>query len=178
MLSNYSFKKKFLRFIYFLIFFLLLFILNHMTYYVSDDYAYRFVYKSSMPTQPLEKINGFRSIFKSQVSHYHIWNGRFVAHSIVQFFMQFNKFYFNIFNSIAFLSLGIMIYLITNTVKNIRNSTSIFLLIFLLLWLLYLTLVKVFYGSLVLEIIYGWPLFILLFTIQFTKFSNQYFYNY
>lgn len=136
MLSNYSFKKKnfFVLFI-FLIFFLLLFILNHMTYYVSDDYAYRFVYKSSMPTQPLEKINGFRSIFKSQVSHYHIWNGRFVAHSIVQFFMQFNKFYFNIFNSIAFLSLGIMIYLITNTVKNIRNSTSIFLLIFLLLWL-------------------------------------------
>ena len=33
-----------------------MFILNHMTYYVSDDYAYRFVYKSSMPTQPLEKL--------------------------------------------------------------------------------------------------------------------------
>ncbi|QCJ63299.1 hypothetical protein C9423_02470 [Lactobacillus sp. Koumiss] len=136
MLSRFLSRKKYFFILFiFLITFFLVFALNHMTHYVSDDYTYRFVYKSAMPADPLEKINGFRSIIRSQVSHYNIWNGRFVAHSIVQFFMQYNKFIFNIFNSIAFLSLGLIIYLIINTTKNVRNSIKMFLLIFLSLWL-------------------------------------------
>lgn len=136
MLSHFSSRKKyfFVLFIFFTTF-LLIFALNYMTHYVSDDYAYRFVYKSPRPTDSLEKINGFRSIIKSQISHYNIWNGRFVAHSIVQFFMQYNKIIFNIFNSIAFLSLGLIIYFIVNTAKHVRHNIKMFLLIFLSLWL-------------------------------------------
>ncbi|GAA5430007.1 hypothetical protein JCM5805K_0543 [Lactococcus lactis subsp. lactis] len=115
--------------------FVLIFILNYMTHYTSDDYAYRFVFKSHLPGTSPEKINGIFSIIKSQISHYKLWNGRFVAHFIVQFFMQYNKIIFDVFNTLIFILLGFIIYSILKKVSNINNKIETFIFIFTLLWL-------------------------------------------
>ncbi|EOD8949837.1 DUF6056 family protein, partial [Enterobacter hormaechei] len=86
--------------------FILIYSLNHMTLYVADDFVYRFVYQTN-PSPSAVPINGIISILYSQIRHYEIWNGRFVAHSLVQFFMQFDKSIFDIFNTIAFITIGI-----------------------------------------------------------------------
>lgn len=124
----------------FLTTFLFIFLLNYITYYTSDDYCYRFIYKEYLPTDSVEKINGIGSILTSQINHYFNWNGRFVAHSIVQFFMQYNKLLFDICNSIAFIILGILIYRIVSHFHSNemlkKNKVLTYLLIMLLLWIL------------------------------------------
>lgn len=119
---------------YSVIAFALLFVLNKMTFYTADDYTYRFIYKASMPYAGLQKIDGIKTIVESQISHYQLWNGRFVAHSIVQFFMQYNKNFFNIFNSLAFIFLALLIYKIVVKIKGSPVHAGVYLLILLLLW--------------------------------------------
>ncbi|WP_270344386.1 DUF6056 family protein [Lactococcus petauri] len=115
--------------------FVLNFVLNQLTHYTSDDYAYRYIFESHLPSANPEKIDGIFSIIKSQILHYQLWNGRFVAHSIVQFFMQYNKVIFNLFNSLIFILLGYIIYFIIKKVSNINNKVETFFFIFTLLWL-------------------------------------------
>lgn len=82
-------------------------LLNLKTLYVADDYVYRFVYQSPTPTDVIhpERINTFL-IPHSMWNHYLLWNGRFVAHSIVQYFMQFNsKVPFDICSSLIYVLL-------------------------------------------------------------------------
>ncbi len=88
------------------IFALLIFHLNRLTLFTSDDYTYHFVYQGYLPTAHPKRINGLFSIVKSQINHWQLWNGRFVAHSIVQFFLQFKKVYFDVFNTLAYLTLS------------------------------------------------------------------------
>lgn len=88
--------------------FILIYILNHFTLYTSDDFVYRYIYKDSLPTGNEEKIKNIFDLVTSQVNHWAIWNGRFTGHSIVQIFMQFDKVYFNIFNSIVFVLLVVL----------------------------------------------------------------------
>lgn len=128
-------KENLLGILMMICMFVLIFTLNCITHYTSDDYAYRFIFKSHLPTADSEKIDGVFSIIKSQISHYELWNGRFVAHSIVQFFMQYNKIIFNFFNSLIFILLGFIIYSILKKVANINNKLETFIFIFSLLWL-------------------------------------------
>lgn len=91
--------------------FLLMFVLNTFTPYTSDDYSYHFVYESYLPTENSRLLSGIGDIPYSMANHYNLWGGRVVAHSIVQFFMLFDKWVFNIFNSVIFVLCGILIYL-------------------------------------------------------------------
>ncbi|MEY1088835.1 DUF6056 family protein [Morganella morganii] len=116
--------------------FIFAYILNMMTFYASDDYVYAFIYRGAMPVEPLQKINGLMDIATSQFNHYYMWNGRFVAHTIVQFFMQYEKAVFNIFNSIAFSFLGLMIYWIISTSTPINNRPLFLLCVYFSLWLI------------------------------------------
>ena len=128
-------KRNFICGFTILIFFAFLFALNSITFFTSDDYIYHYIYKSYYPIGQVEKINGIQSIIESQTNHYFIWNGRFVAHTIVQFFMQFDKLIFNIFNSLAFIALGGIIWSIVNKVVKITHKNLLFVQILLLLWL-------------------------------------------
>lgn len=121
--------------IVFVISFIAVFILNQLTYFTSDDYTYHFIYKGHMPTPDIEKIDGFKSIIESQINHYNLWNGRYLAHSIVQFFLQYDKIIFNLFNTLAFLLLAILIFFIVNSVVKVKRTTLLFTQIILLLWL-------------------------------------------
>ncbi|HGJ5865957.1 DUF6056 family protein [Arsenophonus nasoniae] len=113
--------------------FILMLALNKLTMYTSDDYSYSYKYQT-MPSDSIEKIDGIESILQSQIKHYNVQNGRFVAHSIVQYFMQYNKTVFNIFNSIAFIILGILILEIVKTSTPIHKKSFSLFLIYIFLW--------------------------------------------
>lgn len=87
-----------------------------------------------MPNDDSERIHGFFSIIKSQINHWKLWNGRFVAHFIVQFWLQFNKIYFDIFNSLAY----IIVLLLTLSISKVKEVERIqpvtCLLLFIFFW--------------------------------------------
>lgn len=116
-----------------LIVFVIIFVMNQITWYTSDDYTYHFLYKHYLPSNQTQNINNISDLILSQYNHYLTWNGRFVGHTIVQIFMQFNKIYFNIFNSLAFVLLGLLInFIVTNYRKTfIRKNNLIFTYIFM-----------------------------------------------
>jgi len=83
------------RYIYFVIF-LILFIFNYLTPYISDDFNYRLSFATGEPLQNLWQI------FPSMAAHAHTMNGRISAHFLVQLFMLMPPIVFDIVNSILF----------------------------------------------------------------------------
>lgn len=100
--------------------------LNQITGYTDDDFIYHFVYKGSWPTTQLEHINNVFDLIRSIKTHTEIWNGRFVAHTLVQIFMQFPKSVFNIANTCVFILIGIQINLLVY--RKLRDLNPMFLL--------------------------------------------------
>lgn len=108
-------------------------ILNIYTPYTSDDYAYHFVYESPLPSETTRLLSGIGDIPYSMANHYNIWGGRVVAHSIVQFFMLFDKWVFDIFNSLIFALCGIIIYF--HIEKDYRKHSPLWLaVIYFSMW--------------------------------------------
>lgn len=132
--KNKSIKKIIWYLLFSIIFYIAMFILNRLTLFISDDYTYHYVYKGYLPTKNIERVSGFVSIIRSQIGHWNLWNGRFVAHSIVQFFLQYKKIYFDVFNSAAFIVLNIIMMMFSK--KNLKTSIPpiTYFLGFLFLW--------------------------------------------
>lgn len=118
------------------IIFVIVLILNLKTLYTADDYVYRFVYHTPSVSDHMQKITT-GLIPYSMYNHYMNWNGRFVAHSVVQFFMQFDsKLPFDICNSLIYV---LMIFFINKFAKNLSGKTKqtnafILALIFFFTW--------------------------------------------
>lgn len=110
------------------------FLLNHFTLYTSDDYIYHFVYKGFMPTKHPEPIHGLISILHSQWNHYFLWNGRFVGHSIVQFFMQYDKAFFDVCNTFAFILLTCLMVKIAAVLLKRKLNAFVIFSVFVYLW--------------------------------------------
>ena len=62
----------------------------------SDDWSYFFICGGA------ERISSVGDVFCSQCVHYMMWGGRFVAHCAVQFFLMFNKEWFNVANALCY----------------------------------------------------------------------------
>lgn len=86
--------------------------LNRITGYTGDDYLYHFVYDGEWPTRHLHAIHNIADWIQSTINQTQLWNGRFVAQSLVQLFMQFPKTIFNIANTFIFILVGLIINLI------------------------------------------------------------------
>lgn len=119
-----------------LVAFVLLFILNRLTLYTSDDLRYAYFYDLDFeyPLPTTHRINGLGELIQSQINHYLVWNGRFVAHTLVQFFMQYDKWLFDIFNSLAFIALAVIMMAAIKKLTAIRLSASQMIYLLLLLW--------------------------------------------
>lgn len=117
-----------------IIFFSLFLKLNRLTLFTSDDFTYHYVYKGYMPGRYPERVHGFFSLIQSQINHWRLWNGRFVAHTIVQFFLQSDKGYYDIFNSAAIVLLNTIVLSLSliNSNKEIKPFT--YLLGFIFIW--------------------------------------------
>jgi len=129
-------NKNYTLFAILIIMFLLILALNRRTLYISDDFLYKFEFRPGMSSDvELRPVDGFFSLLRSQYHHYSLWNGRFVAHTIVQFFLQFDKWVFNIFNSIIYLLLGWLILRIGCFVTNKKTSILTLVMIYILMFL-------------------------------------------
>lgn len=128
-------KKRVIRkkLLLLLIPFLLIWIMNELTKFTSDDYMYHFFYVKGIADQNSHELNSLLEIPFSMFQHYLFQNGRIVAHTVVQFFSYWDtKAVFNIFNSLAFVSLGVLILIFANQKKQ-RVITGI--ITYFLLWL-------------------------------------------
>ena len=82
----------------------------------SDDYSYAFIWDGKDKGNLMdgigkrERVKSIKDIFVSQYSHYLTWSGRFVAHFLIQFFILIGKKFFNIVNTLIFVSLVFLIY--------------------------------------------------------------------
>ena len=108
----------------------MMYILNKNTHFTSDDFRYNFMYESFMPNDGVQRLSSFSDIIKSMYNHYFMWGGRITAHTLVQFFLMFDKQFFNIINSIAFVGLAVLVYLHSNVSKKINIPLLIGIIIF------------------------------------------------
>lgn len=116
--------------------FVFVLILNLKTLYIADDYVYHFFYQTSSPTEIAhqQKISTLL-IPLSMWNHYFLWNGRFVAHSIVQYFMQFDtKIPFDICNSLIFVVLIMTMDKFASKLSNKKAQAFVLPLIFAFTW--------------------------------------------
>ena len=112
-----------------------IFLLNQITLYTSDDYTYHFFFKGEYPIAPLQKIESLSDLVTSQINHWTNLNGRFLAHTLVQLFMQVDKSVFNLFNSLAFLALGWLLASFASRLAEVsRPSPFILVSSYLYLW--------------------------------------------
>ncbi|WP_238146521.1 DUF6056 family protein, partial [Streptococcus suis] len=76
------------------------------------------------------------SILTSQVNHWNLWNGRFVAHTMVQIVLMFPNIVFDILNTVAFLVLGLFVerFVVRLDSTKKQGNPELLVLIYLLLW--------------------------------------------
>ena len=89
-------------------------VLNQLTPLTSDDFHYS--YKENIYTEPVhdvvpdsERVASLGDIFDSQYKHYFNWGGRTVAHTLAQFFLMYDKSFFDTANAVAYVLLLLMI---------------------------------------------------------------------
>ena len=120
--------------------FVLMLIQNFLTQFASDDWCYMFVYEvPGNPTATSERVNSLFDIFRSMKNHWNLWNGRIVAHGLLQAVLAtsypgiFHKVIFNIVNSLIFVLMGIVIYMHASY-KNKKASASVLVGIYAIMW--------------------------------------------
>lgn len=105
----------------------MIYILNMYTQLMNDD----FDYAHSIATG--ERLHSMKDIIYSQIAHYNKINGRVVAHFIAQTFLLLGKPVFNIINTLAFLTLIVLVnYHAAGSLKKIKIDYLI--ISFLLIW--------------------------------------------
>lgn len=100
--------------------------LNQITGYTGDDFLYHFIYQGEWPTKHISTIHNIFEWIQSTINQTKMWNGRFIAQSLVQLFMQFPKEIFNIANTVVFIGIGLLINLLVR--HRIRDVNPIYLL--------------------------------------------------
>lgn len=69
----------------------------------KDDLEYSFSYATG------ERLSSVKDVLTSQIAHYNIKNGRFVAHTTEQFLLCEGKSVFNIVNTLVYMLFGILV---------------------------------------------------------------------
>lgn len=82
---------------------------------VSDDWTYRFIFTQN------RLVENLSDIITSQVIHWHRWGGRFVAHSLVQFFLLIDKNWFDIANTVCYTGCCAIIARVASNRNFLRN---------------------------------------------------------
>lgn len=113
--------------------FIFMFVLNHYTAFVADDYIYQYVFENRFPTASTRLLSNPLELFGSMANHWRLWGGRVTVHFFLQFAFLLGRDFFDVFNSIMFIVLGILIYLHVCGKKslNIPLLITIFATVFL-----------------------------------------------
>ena len=80
------------------------FIFNFLTPLFGDDFIYQNIFGTN------QRVESFVDIIQSQITHYNTWGGRAIVYTIDQFFLMYDKQFFNVANSIIFMIFSLLIY--------------------------------------------------------------------
>ena len=122
-LNNNFYAELFICFIIFISWF----IFNRLMPIMGDDEYYQYIVGISDKI----RVSNLSDLFLSQYNHYLIWGGRTVAHTLDQFFLMYDKLYFDIANSFVFVC---SIYTIYSFRRNKKRNVLLLLFIFLSYW--------------------------------------------
>lgn len=122
-MSAYKWKKK-IFYIVVILAFGMIFVFNVLTPAMSDDLFY---------SKEVNAASSLLGLIRQEYNQYMTWSGRSVCHLILRCFFTMDKMVFNVFNSIVFILLSLLIY--WNVDHKKKYETGIFLLINLFLWL-------------------------------------------
>ena len=89
-------RSRLLLLLFCLGFFAMMFLCNHWTDLIADDYRYCFSYADDT------RIESVAQIFPSMAAHRHSMNGRVVPHFLVQLFLMLPKGVFDVVNALFF----------------------------------------------------------------------------
>ena len=78
-------------------------LLNVLTPYIADDFAFAYAFDTGLRLQSLPQL------LRSLAYHYHEWSGRVVVKFFAQGFTMFPKLLFNLCNAAAYLGLGLVL---------------------------------------------------------------------
>lgn len=101
------------------------FLLNCLTPLMGDDFIYQNIFSTE------ERVRTLGDIVTSQSFHYVQWGGRSVVHAIDQFFLMYDKMFFNAANTIIFLLFAFLIY---RYVYSKQISNSFLMTVYIFLW--------------------------------------------
>lgn len=115
---------------YFLLSVVLLYMLavNFLMPLMADDYRYSLQWATN------ERIAGFSQIVAFEITHYFEWGGRIVAQSLAQVFLYLGKDVFNLFNSLMFVVLILLIYWHAQAEISMRLQPALLSVILLFVW--------------------------------------------
>lgn len=106
--------------------FAVMFDLNRLFPIYIDDWDYSFVYYTN------DWLNSIFDVIPSMKTHYTMWGGRLVVHTILQEMLLFGSPWNDLLNSLMFAGYILLIYFIANKGKTIRPS--LIFVIFFLTW--------------------------------------------
>lgn len=106
--------------------FVIFFNLNRLYPTYIDDWDYSFIYSTNTV------LSSVFDIIPSMKTHYTMWGGRLVVHSLLQESLLFGPFWADLFNSLMFVVYLVLIYMIGNRTNKI--NPFLILTIFLLTW--------------------------------------------
>lgn len=105
---------------------LLLFIYNYLTPLIADDFWYMFSFADGA------RIRSIGDIVPSMIAHAYTMNGRWVAHTLVQFFGMFPLVVFDLVNAVMFTAYIALVYKLS---ANVSDNRLLIPAIFCLVWL-------------------------------------------
>jgi hypothetical protein len=123
-------KKKTIFFLFALLLFSMIYILNMIYPLFAEDWDYSFIWTPDGPSSG--RVESITDIIISQYRHYIWWGGRSVVHAIDQILLLSGEGWADLINSLIFLLFIYLIYKISNYKKEL--SLSVFVAIFLLFW--------------------------------------------
>lgn len=124
------------------IFVIIVFLFTWFSPRYSDDIIYSyFIPLDDSESNLFEPMENIGDLFQSQWNHYKVANGRFVVHTLVQFFCAFGgKFFFSLVNAIVWGCMPfIMLALTKKKLVSFRNELSCIVLLFLVFYKLPVT---------------------------------------
>ncbi|SNU09829.1 hypothetical protein SAMN06297422_13114 [Lachnospiraceae bacterium] len=105
--------------------------LNLHTGLVSDDVMYLYNFRTGWPETDTHRFR-ITDLIQSMNYHRKIWNGRVVAHGLLQILLMLPNVSFRVVNSLLFILLGLLIYFHSSYGQ--KKSKSLIVLIYVMLW--------------------------------------------
>lgn len=146
--------------------FILFYLLNKKTPYLSDDYMYHFFFRTVESYDAAERITNLTQIVRGMKNHYFSHGGRIISTAILQMILLVPKTVFNLINSIMFVVLGGMIYLHANWRKNSKPLLLLLIYIMMFVYLPDFALATLWVSG---AVNYLWPINVILLFLLFFR---------